>query len=79
MYKYQSKNLYDCNECNVDDVTKFFNDNSPPILNVSDSIDRVMNNFNYLVTDVLKRNKIEIPVLQQEWGNEKRWKRLLNK
>lgn len=65
------------NQCNIDDVTKFFNDNPPPILDVSDSIDRVVNNFNNLVTDVLKRNKIEIPVLKQEWGNEERWKRLI--
>ena len=36
-----------------------------------------MNNFNHVIIDLLKNNRVVRPVLRTEWGNEERWKRLL--
>ena len=66
-------------QCNVDDIKVFFEQNIPPVIQETDSIDKVVNTFNCIVNEALKNNKVVRQVESSAWGNEERWKRLLQK
>ena len=64
-------------QCNADNVRHFFENNPPPIIDDFDSVDAVVNEFDRIVVDVLKKNEDVKPTVTNEWGNEEKWKRLL--
>ena len=64
-------------QCNFESVKIYFEQNLPPEINDTDTVDSVLERFNRTVTDVLRENKDEREHLASPWGNEEQWKRLL--
>ena len=64
--------------CNKDEIKSYFAHNVPPVISVLENIDLVIDNFTRTVFNVMKANKVNKPVVVNEWGNQERWKRLLN-
>ena len=65
-------------QCNEDNLNRHFAMTPPPIIRRNESIDTVLDRFERVIIDALKENKEEINVVPTSWGNEERWKRLLN-
>ena len=64
-------------QCNLERVKAYFEQNMPPDINDTDTVDIILERFNRTVTDVLMKNKEERELPASPWGNEERWKRLL--
>ena len=64
--------------CNKDEIKSYFAQNVPPVISGLESVDEVIENFTKTVFKVMKTNKLKKPVVVNEWGNQERWKRLLN-
>ena len=64
-------------ECNRENVVSYFMQNNPPNLVGTECIETVVNNFTSEVMEVLKKNRVRRVIEPSEWGNEAKWKRLL--
>ena len=65
-------------QCDAVAVSLYFVQNIPPSLHGNENIDTVVNDFNRIVTEVLRDNKEVRDVAPSAWGNEERWTRLLH-
>ena len=63
--------------CNTADIMSFFLQNNPPVVYDDEQIDKVINLFTKTVCKVMEDNKLESSETVNKWGNEERWKRLL--
>ena len=64
--------------CKKDQVKRYFSQNLPPVISDALSIDQTIEIFTHKMSSLLKQNKVKRQVVIKEWGNEGRWKRLLD-
>ena len=65
-------------QCDLETVKLHFESNPPPVIQESGPLDKCIETFNRTVTKVLKENKVVEECVPSEWGNEEKWKKLLN-
>ena len=56
---------------------RYFLENNPPVLTGNENIDTVVDSFFNTVRDFMKKNKAQRTEVIQEWGNQSKWKRLI--